>query len=111
MKRRVSILVLAGLAALLAPRPLSAGDEVVLHGFVSQGYFDSSHNNYLLQSEEGSFIFLEMTGWTGTASPRAAPARMDRWNGNGPCSAPRAPSTSSDDATMTRRDGRALEAR
>ena len=34
--------------------------SVDIHGFISQGYLKTDHNNYLAQSEKGSFQFNEM---------------------------------------------------
>ena len=34
-------------------------DKIGIHGFVSQGYLKTNHNNYLLDSEDGSFEFNE----------------------------------------------------
>lgn len=34
-------------------------DKINIHGFVSQGYLKTNHNNYLLDSENGSFEFNE----------------------------------------------------
>lgn len=35
-------------------------DSVSIHGFVSQGYLKSSDNNFLVESDDGSFQFNEM---------------------------------------------------
>jgi len=34
-------------------------EEIAVHGFASTGYMKSDHNNYLVQSETGSFEFTE----------------------------------------------------
>ena len=39
---------------------LSAQNDVSVSGFVSNGYIESSHYNYLVDSEEGSFEFAEI---------------------------------------------------
>ena len=59
MKKSVLMLV----ACLLLLAPLSAASEdfdVDIHGFISQGYLKTDHNNYMAQTEEGSFEFNEM---------------------------------------------------
>jgi hypothetical protein len=40
--------------------PLSAEESVDIHGFVSQGYIQSDANNFLTDSDKGSFEFNEM---------------------------------------------------
>ena len=35
-------------------------DTVDIHGFISQGYLKSDQNNFLAETEEGSFQFNEM---------------------------------------------------
>jgi hypothetical protein len=56
MKSFIVILVL-----LLALPALGQGlsDRVEIHGFVSQGYMQTTENNFLMKSEDGSFEFLE----------------------------------------------------
>jgi hypothetical protein len=47
----------------LAPRRAQAEDgsaPVEVHGFVSQGFLKSTHNNYLADSKRGSFEFAEV---------------------------------------------------
>lgn len=39
---------------------LSAAEDVTIHGFVSQGYLKSTDNNYLAETEDGTFEFNEM---------------------------------------------------
>lgn len=39
---------------------LEAFDNVTIHGFISQGYLISDENNYLADSEDGSFEFNEI---------------------------------------------------
>ncbi len=34
--------------------------EIDIHGFISQGYMKSDHNNYLTDTEDGSFQFNDM---------------------------------------------------
>ncbi|MFW5782309.1 MAG: hypothetical protein ACOCWO_03345 [Candidatus Muiribacteriaceae bacterium] len=36
-----------------------ADDEISIHGFMSQGFMKSNHNNYLAKSSEGSYEFNE----------------------------------------------------
>ncbi len=40
--------------------PVSADQDVAIHGFVSQGYMKSSDNNFLADTDRGSFEFNEM---------------------------------------------------
>jgi len=35
-------------------------DDVAIHGFISQGYLKSDHNDFLAETEKGSFQFNEM---------------------------------------------------
>lgn len=35
-------------------------EEVQIHGFISQGYLKTDHNNYLAKTDDGSFQFNEM---------------------------------------------------
>ncbi len=35
-------------------------DDVYIHGFISQGYMNSDHNNFLADTEEGTFEFNEL---------------------------------------------------
>ena len=51
-------LICLGLAANTGALELSGGE---LHGFISQGYLNSSHNNFLSHdSKDGSFEYMEM---------------------------------------------------
>lgn len=36
------------------------GEDIKIHGFASTGYIKSDHNNFLVQSEKGSFEFSEL---------------------------------------------------
>jgi hypothetical protein len=48
------------MAASLAATPATADlGDIAVHGFIGQGYLNSSHNNYLMRSEEGSMQFNE----------------------------------------------------
>ncbi|MDD5723086.1 MAG: hypothetical protein PHY29_05015 [Syntrophales bacterium] len=59
-KKRVLIVVFAGLMLLNAADAFAyVLGKVVIHGFVSQGYLKSSDNNYLAQTEDGTFEFNE----------------------------------------------------
>ena len=47
--------------------PVSFADELRIKGFLSQGYLESSHYNYLADSEDGDFAFSELAinaSWT-----------------------------------------------
>lgn len=60
--KRITTISLA-LLALLQPIPLAAFDlnnKAALHGFISQGYLDSSGNNFLADSLDGAFDFNEI---------------------------------------------------
>ena len=63
MMMRKKMLLIAGFAGLLLLNPLGAFaydmGKVVIHGSVSQGYLKSNCNNYLAQTEEGTFEFNE----------------------------------------------------
>jgi len=51
----------ACLVFLTGNQNVQAGDDsVAIHGFVSQGYLKSSDNNFLVESDKGSFQFNEM---------------------------------------------------
>ena len=47
---------------ILSTRTLHAGDigEVDIHGFISQGYLESTENNYLADSKDGTYQFNEI---------------------------------------------------
>lgn len=55
--------------ALLA-NPLSQADDFSFSGFISNGYLQSSANNYLADTEDGTFEFVE-AGINGTWTPLA----------------------------------------
>ena len=56
-----SVLMLVAFWLLLAPLSAASEDfDVDIHGFISQGYLKTDHNNYMAQTEEGSFEFNEM---------------------------------------------------
>lgn len=58
MKKILFILICLGMAANTGAVELSGGE---LHGFISQGYLNSSHNNFLSHdTEEGTFEYMEM---------------------------------------------------
>ncbi|MFZ5773607.1 MAG: hypothetical protein ACOY4W_19475 [Thermodesulfobacteriota bacterium] len=60
--KKITTISLA-LLALVLPMPLAAFDvneKIQLHGFASQGYLDSSGNNFLSDSLEGTFDFNEI---------------------------------------------------
>jgi hypothetical protein len=60
MKKTFLIILMCclGMAANTAAVELSGGE---LHGFISQGYLDSSHNNFLAHNtEDGTFEMMEM---------------------------------------------------
>jgi len=40
--------------------PLLADDSVEIHGFLSQGFLDSTDNNYILESNGGSYDFRDL---------------------------------------------------
>ncbi len=60
MKKLVLMLMMCfGLAANTAAAELAGGE---LHGFLSQGYLNSSHNNFLAHNtEDGTFEYMEMS--------------------------------------------------
>lgn len=63
MKLRKIIIALFILPPLLRPAPALAVEPkpgLQLHGFLSQGYLDSSGNNFLADSREGTFSFNEI---------------------------------------------------
>jgi hypothetical protein len=45
---------------------VSMGSSVDIHGYVSQGYLNSSHNNFFAATDEGSFEFSEAAFNVGT---------------------------------------------
>ena len=56
-----ALIMLVGLSLLAAVSYASEGSgSVDIHGFISQGYLKTNHNNYLAQTEEGSFEFNEL---------------------------------------------------
>src|SRR5688500_15914525 len=62
----VSTLVVWGLVCTVSARAALAQEAeedergVDIHGFVSQGFIKSTNNNYLAESERGSFDFTEV---------------------------------------------------
>lgn len=64
MKRNLSKIMGVAITCLVfltgAQLTHAADDSVSIHGFVSQGYLKSSDNNFLVESDEGSFQFNEM---------------------------------------------------
>jgi hypothetical protein len=58
MKRIIGFLALFSLFS-GAAFALEQG-QIDIHGFISQGYLRTDHNNYLAQTEEGSFEFNEL---------------------------------------------------
>ena len=61
---RTKYLHLVFLILTFSPAPLLAidlsGDKIQLHGFLSQGYLDSSGNNFLGDTKDGTFRFMEI---------------------------------------------------
>lgn len=64
MKNNLKYMFTATVACLVflaGNQNVQAGDDsVTIHGFVSQGYMKSSDNNFLVESDKGSFQFNEM---------------------------------------------------
>jgi len=63
IRRTIVLLLLAAATAILMPGSLSAsptGDDLRINGFISQGYMNSSGNNFLSDSRDGSFQFNEV---------------------------------------------------
>jgi hypothetical protein len=60
--KKASMLLSAILATALFAGPVLAFDlkKVDIHGFVSQGYIDTSGNNFIMDSKDGSFEFNEV---------------------------------------------------
>ena len=57
---RFAFVVAIPCVATAAPRAGKAQESTQIHGFVSQGFIKSTDNNYLGQSERGSFEFTEV---------------------------------------------------
>ena len=62
MKNRfLAFTVFMAVLTLLNPAGVSAADfgDIAIHGFVSQGYLQSNHNNFVARTEDGTFEFNE----------------------------------------------------
>lgn len=57
VQRNVCLITL--LLIMLVPPCAWASDDVEIHGFMSQGYMKSSANNYMTETDEGSYEFNE----------------------------------------------------
>lgn len=57
---RKIILILAGLSLISGFAYAGDGEKVDIHGFISQGYLKTDHNNYMAETEDGSFQFNEL---------------------------------------------------
>lgn len=61
MIKRYIYAVLAGFMIVVAGTFQAViAEEVQIHGFISQGYLKTDHNNYLAETDDGSFQFNEM---------------------------------------------------
>lgn len=61
MRKRISILVVVGFCLLPAISKASENSDVEIHGFISQGYLRTDHNNYMAETKgKGSFEFNEL---------------------------------------------------
>lgn len=56
---RTAFFLLSVLVFFIAPMIVFAENDVEIHGFMSQGYLKSSANNYLTDTDEGSYEFNE----------------------------------------------------
>jgi hypothetical protein len=59
--KKIQFLLILSCFLIWSPAPLLAADVngIAIHGFLSQGFLKSSDNNYLAESEDGSFEFNE----------------------------------------------------
>lgn len=60
MKRSYPVLMFAFIFTMAAVSLPVNGEEVAIHGFISQGFLKTDQNNYLADTDEGSFQFNEM---------------------------------------------------
>ena len=61
MTNRYSCLTLAGLMIfLMGSIQTTLAEDVQIHGFISQGYLKTDQNNFLAETDDGSFQFNEM---------------------------------------------------
>ncbi|MBU0992974.1 MAG: hypothetical protein KJ737_10820 [Proteobacteria bacterium] len=60
MHRSCHILIFVFVFILVAGSLPAGAEEVNVHGFISQGYLQTNQNNYLAETDDGSFQFNEM---------------------------------------------------
>ncbi|MBU0993764.1 MAG: porin [Proteobacteria bacterium] len=59
-KRTLNFLLTAAAIIFLCACTAYADDKVDIHGFISQGYLKTDHNNYMAETKDGSFQFNEL---------------------------------------------------